>query len=227
MKSTLPTGSPAPWQVLAVALGGGCLLALYLTACHVVTTQRLPWALWLYLAPLLAMLGSALISRWGSWWGGAAGVVVLGVLVVVLPRWQGDQSVLYVAQHVCTNLALCWMFGYTLVGGREPLVTRFARIVRRGDMPPEVIAFTRSVTQAWTLFFLLVAAVSLGLYGWASIQAWSTFANLICTPLVGLMFVGEYAVRRHKLRGIKHSAFLDAMHVFRQSRPVIKPGPHP
>lgn len=222
MKSTLP-GPTSPWLALAGVGGALVLLAAYLVACHLATVHRSPWAPWFYFVPVLAMLFSALASRWGA--VVAAGVVVplLGVLAWGLPNWQGDLNLLYVIQHVCTNLALCWMFGHTLLGGREPLVTRFARILRRGDMPPQVLSFTRSVTLAWTLFFAGIALVSTGLYLLASIEAWSTFSNLINSPLVGLMFAGEYAVRRYKLRGIRHSSILGSVNMFRQGWPEAEP----
>ena len=222
MKSTLP-GVTSPWLALAGVGGALALLAAYLVACHLATVHRSPWAPWLYFVPVLAMLLSALAGRWGA--VVAAGVVVplLGVLAWGLPNWQGDLNLLYVIQHVCTNLALCWMFGHTLLGEREPLVTRFARILRRGDMPPQVMSFTRSVTLAWMLFFAGIALVSTGFYLLASIEAWSMFSNLINSPLVGLMFAGEYAVRRYKLRGIRHSSILGSLHMFRQGWPEAKP----
>lgn len=222
MKSTSP-GVPSVWLALSGAAGALALLAAYLLACHFATVHRSPWAPWLYFVPVLAMLFSAVATRWGT--TAAAGVVVplLGVLAWGLPNWQGDLNLLYVIQHICTNLALCWMFGHTLLGGREPLITRFARVMRQGDMPPEVLTFTRGATAAWALFFAAVASVSAGLYGLASVETWSTFSNLVNSPLVGLMFAGEYAVRRYKLRNIRHSSILGSLQMFRQGWPEAKP----
>jgi uncharacterized membrane protein len=174
----------------------------------------------------MGMLVSLMASRLGVIAGGVIGLVLAGALAYGLPLWRGDRSVLYVVQHVCTNLALCWLFGHTLLPGREPLVTRFARIMRRGDMPDQVLSFTRSTTLAWALFFALIATVSVGLYVGASVEAWSTFANLLNSPLIGLMFAGEYAVRRYTLRGIQHNGFFDAIHAFRQPWSASKTGPH-
>lgn len=221
MKSTLP-GPTSPWLALAGVGGALVLLTAYLVACHLATVHRSPWAPWLYFSPVLAMLFSALATRWRPVVAACVVVPVLGLLAWGLPNWQGDLNLLYAIQHVCTNLALCWMFGHTLLGEREPLVTRFARILRRGDMPPRVLSFTRGVTLAWTLFFAGIALVSTGLYFLASIEAWSTFSNLVNSPLVGLMFAGEYAVRRYKLRDIRHSSILGSLHMFRQGWPEAK-----
>jgi uncharacterized membrane protein len=226
VQTVAPTvAAPSAMSTLLGLAAGGLVLAAYLIACHVATTQQSPWAPWLYAAPLLAMLFSVVASRWGAWAGALASGLLVVSIAYGLSCWHGERALFYAVQHVCTNLVLCWLFAHTLLGEREPLVTRFARIARRGDMPPEVLSFTRGVTLAWALFFAAVAAVSAGLYVGASIEAWSAFCNLINSPLVGLMFVGEYAVRRYKLRGIRHSAFMDAVQAFRQPWPATKTKP--
>lgn len=218
-------GLPPLWLALLGGLGALLVLAAYLVACHVATLHRSPWTPGLYFLPLLAMMFSVVAGRHGPIVAGGLTAAVLGLLALVLPRWQGDLNLLYVLQHVCTNLALCWVFGHTLAAGREPLVTRFARIVRRGDMPPEVLSFTRGVTLAWTLFFAGTAVVSALLYAVVSVKAWSVFSNLLNSPLIGLMFVGEYALRRHKLRHIRHSPLMDSVQAFRQGWSVSDPTP--
>ncbi|MDE2401445.1 MAG: hypothetical protein KGL90_07240 [Burkholderiales bacterium] len=224
MKSTLPR-STVTWRTLAGVCVGLTVLSAFLIACHVGTTQRLPWAPWLYFLPLLAMVLASLASHWGRAVAGVLGVLIVALMMWGLPRWHGELSVLYYLEHVGANLALGWMFGHTLLGGREPLVTRFARILRDGDMPPEVLSFTRGATLAWTLFFAGIATVSTALYLGASVAAWSTFSNLMSSPLVGLMFVGEYLVRRYKLRGIQHHSILDGMRSFHQFRSASPSGP--
>ncbi|RZL03223.1 MAG: hypothetical protein EOP36_05565 [Rubrivivax sp.] len=219
------SGTPPVWLAVLGILGALSLLAAYLVACHVATVQRSPWAPYLYFLPLLGMLFSAVAGRRGVLAAGGLTVVVLLGLVALLPRWQGDLNLLYVLQHVGTNLAFCGVFGHTLAAGHEPLVTRFARIMRRGDMPPEVLAFTRGVTLAWALFFAGIALVSAFLYAAVSIEAWSVFSNLVNSPLIGLMFVVEYAVRRHKLRHLRHSSILDSVQAFRQGWPVAEATP--
>jgi uncharacterized membrane protein len=205
---------------LAGLLAGGAVLAIYLIACHEATTSQSAWGPWLYAAPLYTMLFSGVATRWGNLAGGAACGSAAAAMAWGLSRWGGDQSIFYVVQHVGTNLALCWLFGHTLLNGREPLITRFARIVRRGDMPPAVLAYTRGATLAWALFFVAIATVSLLLYAGAPVAVWSTFSNLVCGPLVGVMFVCEYVARRILLRGATHHPFMAAVHAFRQPWPA-------
>jgi uncharacterized membrane protein len=91
-------------------------------------------------------------------------------------------------------LALAAWFGGSLRPGREALVTRFARRTE-GSLSPEGLAYTRSVTLAWSLFCATMAGTSTLLYFLAPVEAWSLFANLLSLPLVGAMFVAEFTVR--------------------------------
>jgi uncharacterized membrane protein len=168
-----------------------------------------------------------LAARVGGWPGRAVALRVLGLVALALHHWPLQRSWLFVTEHACTNLFLCGLFGRTLFGQREPLVTRLARMLRGHDMPPEVLAYTRGATLAWALLFAGVASVSVGLFLLAPLVVWSAFANLGSASLVGLMFVGEYAVRRWRLRGIRHTALLDAVRAFRQPWSEPPPGQTP
>jgi uncharacterized membrane protein len=101
-------------------------------------------------------------------------------------------------QSVGVNTALAFVFGRTLTGGRQPLVTKVAAMVHE-EMSPEMIRYTRQVTTAWTLFFIACALVSTGLFFFAPIEAWSVFANILSLPLIGLMFLVENEVRKRTL----------------------------
>ena len=119
-------------------------------------------------------------------------------------------------EHVSFNLMMAYVFGRTLLAGHEPLCTRFAAVVH-GTLTPRIARYSRQVTLAWTLFFLATAAVSTLLFATASIVAWSTFANYLSLPLVGVMFVAEYLCRRIALRGEPSSSLFDAVRAYRQS----------
>lgn len=106
----------------------------------------------------------------------------------------------YFLQHVGSNLILAAMFGRTLTAAREPLCTRFARLVH-GALPAAVDRYTRQVTLAWAVFFLVMAALSCGLYFSGNVAAWSVLANFLTVPAVVAMFAAEYLVRRRVLPG--------------------------
>ncbi|WP_296228248.1 hypothetical protein [Ralstonia sp. UBA689] len=148
----------------------------------------------------------------------------------LLPLWWLVCGVLWIAheplahhfgwglylEHASFNLMMAYVFGRTLVAGREPLCTRFAAVVH-GTLTPRIARYSRQVTVAWTLFFLATAAVSTLLFATASIVTWSMFANTLSLPLVGAMFVLEYLCRRIALRGEPRSSLFDAVRAYRQS----------
>lgn len=107
---------------------------------------------------------------------------------------------IFFIEHATTNLLLAFVFGRTLVAGREPLVALFARLVH-GSIPPEVERYARQVTLAWTVFFATLFTLSSALYFGRFLAAWSLLANILSPILITAMFVIEYAVR---LRALPH-----------------------
>jgi uncharacterized membrane protein len=116
---------------------------------------------------------------------------------------EGHYSLVYLVQQAGTYAALALVFGRTLADGREPLCAHFAALVH-GPLAPEVARYTRRVTQAWTVFFAVMAAALLVLFVAVPLPAWSAFANFCTLPLVGAMFAAEYAVRRRVLPNLEH-----------------------
>ncbi|HEY1609888.1 MAG TPA: hypothetical protein VGG24_11530 [Paraburkholderia sp.] len=195
-------------------------LAVYeIGAHHAVATpgeHGLGLALVLVLAPVFALaLSAAARSKRRGWllplW--ALACVAIGVERGPLARHFGWGLYL---EHVGFNLAMALLFGGTLLHGREPLCTRFARMID-GTLTPRVARYTRGITVAWTLFFIAIAAVSTVLFATASIVEWSTFANYLALPLVGVMFVAEHAWRRFALPDVDRPGMLAAVRAYRQS----------
>jgi uncharacterized membrane protein len=67
------------------------------------------------------------------------------------------------------------------------------------------------------LFFAAMALVSTLLFFLAPLTAWSIFDNFLTLPLVGLMFIAEYRVRRQALPDMEHSHILDSVRAFRNT----------
>lgn len=151
------------------------------------------------------------------------GLLALATLALALawPMLARNVGWLYFVQHVGTNLLLGIGFGRTLAAGREPMCTRIARTMH-GSVSPALARYTRQVTVAWTAFFGATAAISCLLFAFGSIEAWSTFANLLTMPLVGLMFVAEYLVRL-RLLPEDRSSILDAVRAYRRTSPTAHP----
>jgi acyl-coenzyme A synthetase/AMP-(fatty) acid ligase len=117
------------------------------------------------------MLAIIVILLWRvgkPWWLIAGGLAV----VVILPwHWQTlrqNVAMLYYLQHVGTNLTLGLLFGCSLFGQGEALVTRFARLAHHGVLSEAQFFYTRQVTIAWTVFFGATAVLSTVLFVFAS-----------------------------------------------------------
>lgn len=152
------------------------------------------WAALVVVGPMLAL------AAWLAWQRRQrllATLAALATAALALQAWQGGglaPGSIYVAQHVAIHVLLAFVFGLSLQGGRESLVTALAHRVH-GSLTPAMAAYSRKVTVAWTVYFLAMAALSLLLYALAPFALWAAFANL-ATPLAMLaMFVGEYLLR--------------------------------
>jgi uncharacterized membrane protein len=172
------------------------------------------WAVLLAAAPIALAVGAFTHRRLGIL-PLILALMGLGILGAwALPTLQKNVGALYFLQHVAVNGFLCFLFARTLAAHRTPLCTVFARHARQ-QMSEAVVDYTRRVTQAWALFFAAVAAASVLLFSLAPIEIWSGFANLMTPPLVLLMFIGEYLVRRRVLPRHEHRSFLAAFHAYR------------
>jgi uncharacterized membrane protein len=126
-------------------------------------------------------------------------------------RW--GLAAAYGIPHAAVYAILLWQFGRTLRQGNEPLVTRLARHVH-GTLPPAMAAYTRRVTIAWCVFFAAQLAVSLLLFGFASLNHWSLFINVLNFPLLASMFIGEYVYRKIRHGDFLRASFLDGIRAF-------------
>lgn len=96
--------------------------------------------------------------------------------------------------HAAAYAALLLWFAMSLRPGREPVVTGFARRIRR-SMPADVVRYTRLVTMAWCIFFAAQLLGSLTLLLLAPAADWAAFVGVWNLPLVLAMMLAEYACR--------------------------------
>jgi uncharacterized membrane protein len=73
-------------------------------------------------------------------------------------------------------------------------VSALARRVH-GSLTPAMVAYSRKVNVAWTLYFVAMALLSLVVFASAPFTTWATFANLVTPLAIVVMFVGEYVLR--------------------------------
>ena len=96
--------------------------------------------------------------------------------------------------HALIYSTLLIAFGLSLLPGREPIVTYFARTIH-GSIAPEIVDYTRRVTWAWCWFFGLELLGSALLLMLAPMVWWSTFVNILNIPLLAAMMLGERLIR--------------------------------
>lgn len=161
----------------------------------------------------------ALVLAWRS----PRRIVMLGVLVLACvalwagwPLLENHFGLVYWLQYVAMQLVLLMTFGRTLIAGRQPLCTRFAEMVH-SPLTPQHEIYARQVTVAWTLFFAAMALVSTLLFFLTPLATWSIFANFLTLPLVALMFIAEYWIRRWVLPNMGHTRILDAVRAFKDN----------
>jgi uncharacterized membrane protein len=205
-------GRRRPLVVLLVLLSlSGALLAHYaIVEAHTPT-----------LGALLSLLPVAIFGAVAARRSQRRELVGWAVALAAVALWMGwgilerNFTNLFFLEHAGMNLLLAVTFGRTLAGEREPLCTRFARIIH-GTLEPDVLRYTRQVTLAWTIFFSVLFALSCTLYLAHLIEAWSFLANFASPVLLALMFVIEYAVRLRVLPNHARIGILGGIRAFSQ-----------
>jgi uncharacterized membrane protein len=198
-------------QIVAVAL----LLIAYAGLSHFSNTnpEAKGLATLLAIAPML-ILGGLMVWRWN----GAILALLLGAVVLLALHhyWNvlsKEFPVVYLIQQAGFYVLMAWTFGRTLFKGRVPLCTEFADRIH-GPLTALELTYTRSVTLAWTLFFIGNLAVTFVLFAFAPLHTWSFFVNFVSLPLVLLMFVLEFAVRRCVLPQVHRHGLIATLRIY-------------
>lgn len=174
------------------------------------------------LGALVAIAPVVVIAQVLAWRSNRRLLMLVVLVVLCIALWAGWPALehhfgfVYWLQHVGIQLVLCVLFGRTLVAGQLPLCTRFAAAVH-APLTPQHEIYARQVTVAWTVFFAVMAMVSTALFFLVPLATWSVFANFMTLPLVVLMFVAEYLVRRRVLPHLRHTHIFDAVRAFRNT----------
>lgn len=212
--SAAPASSVWPWVKGAAA---GLVAVVWALAAHQASAQPGPsdWGAALALTPAVAALVLGLWSLPMRWLGALGGLALAVALVTMWPWLTARVPLLFFTEQTGVYLLMAAVFGRTLRGPGETLVTQMARRVHGGVLSARQFAYTRKVTLAWTVFFAAMASISVLLFAFATTAAWSTFANLFSGPLIGLMFVGEFLWRRVALAGEDNASIADAIRAWK------------
>jgi uncharacterized membrane protein len=173
------------------------------------------WQLMFVFAPLLAVAAWVIFRMFGKVWWPLLSLLFAAALYYLATGDYGRVGLLAVngLANATLNLFLLWLFGRTLLSGREPLISQISRHIN-GQLLPEVAIYTRYVTIAWCIFFGLEVVTSLSLYAFAPRAAWSFFINVLNLPLLILMFIGEKAYRTVRFPHHPKTSIMKAIEVY-------------
>lgn len=212
----LPAINP-PTHLLTKArwLAGAILIVLYALLVHYVNAngQATTLGAVLVLVPFIG-IGITLALNTSSRLIGM--LLLMGTIVAAWWQWaliKNHTGLIFWMQDISLMLLLLLTFGRTLVTGRMPLCVQFAKMLH-GELTSEHERYARQVTVAWTLFFAIMIVISSLLFFLTPLAVWSVFVNFMTLPLVGLMFIAEFLVRRRVLANLPPSHILDAVRAY-------------
>ena len=198
------------WVALAVVLSAGFAILAHASIIEGVSPT---------VGALLSLVPLAILALWAvrrAQRRALAFALFAIAVVAVACGWSALERhfpSLFFVEHAGANLLLAIVFGRTLLSGREPLVSSFARVIH-GSIPPEVERYTRKVTLAWTIFFAVLCVLSCVLYFGDFLAAWSVLANILSPLLIAAMFIVEYAVRLRALPNWEQVGIMGGIRAF-------------
>ena len=162
----------------------------------------------------MSILAVTLTWRWYQAVAGLLAAALLGWLL--LHSWallREHFPLIYLIQQCGFYGIMAFTFGRSLIKGRVPLCTQLADQVR-GPLNELELKYTRAVTVAWVVFFLLNLLLTGLLYQFAPLKVWSLFVNFYSLPLILFMFAAEFAVRRQVLPRTPRDGLLATLRVY-------------
>lgn len=128
--------------------------------------------------------------------------VLLALLTLACIAAINNSETLLRLYPAAMNLGLLLIFGLSLKY-TPSMVERFARL-REPNLPPEGVHYTRRVTQVWCAFFIGNGTIAAYTALHSSRETWALYNGLIAYLLMGILFSGEWLIRRHHLA--RHAA---------------------
>jgi uncharacterized membrane protein len=139
--------------------------------------------------------------------------LVYPVLVFAAFAFPSAPPVVFVPA-VAINAFLAILFARTLLPGREPMISWFARL-ERGNLEADLVTYTRRLTWLWVVFFVVMAGIAGALAAFGSGAAWAWYAGVANYLLVGALLIGEYVYRCRRFAHYHHLTPREYWHVVR------------
>lgn len=145
----------------------------------------------------------AIILALLAWIKTRKGQFILLAVTSVAIYWLNHVDLLkpeniFLANFTAINGLLFWMFGSTLRSDFIPLCTRFAVLVHE-TMSPEVIAYTRSLTFVWAVFFATQVVLWIALFFILPTTTWYQLITIAPPVLILILFVLDWTARQFLL----------------------------
>lgn len=202
------------------------MIVLYALLVHHVNASGQASALGAVLAltPILLLVVSYAWNTASRLAGMAAILIFCGASWLAWPFIRQHTGLVFWMQDISLMLVLLITFARTLFKGRKPLCVHFAEMINHGALHPAHEHYAQKVTVAWVAFFAMIIITSTLLFFLAPLVIWSFFVNFLTLPLVALMFITEFMVRRCVLADLPAGHMLDAVHAYlNNSAHISKP----
>lgn len=152
---------------------------------------------WIALLLVAVAVLRALMAKQPFWW-----VLALAAAAMAALAFCANALAPLKLYPLLVNLAMLCVFGASLIWPPSA-IERIARL-RDPNLPPQAVAWTRKVTQAWCAFFVGNGALAALTALCADAKVWALYNGFIAYLLMGAMFAGEWLLRRRALREVAH-----------------------
>ena len=153
---------------------------------------------WRYVLPVLAgVMGLKLITNLKARSAGPlvrVGLVLAALALVLCLLSLAFSAIGFMFYYpVAVNLIMLAVFASSLKG-EQSIVERLARL-QDPHLSPRGVRYTRNVTKAWCVFFVLNGAIAATTALIGDLKLWTWWNGLLSYGAMGLMFGGEYLLR--------------------------------
>ena len=171
--------------------------AIALTVCYPFIVY---WGLQQYDAKfLLPILLLILAARWLAFDGRSERkVLLLTILGISIIVFTGNHQLGLKFYPVLMNLGFLILFASSLSTSTS-FVERIARLTEP-DLPPQAVIYTRKVTWAWVIFFVINGSIAAITALYASKEIWLLYNGLISYGLMAILAASEWLIRQRVKR---------------------------
>ncbi len=134
-------------------------------------------------------------------------VIFVCITTISLSLLDVSIYLLYIPPVAIPLLLFC-VFSFTLLPGKEPIVTAIGE-ASRGPLSKEMRSYTKIVTWMWSVIFLILITLGVALPLTGNQLLWSWTTSVWNYAVVGLIFLGEFIYRIWRFPDHDHPNFIE------------------